>query len=129
MRYSYFALVLLAAGCSHWEQRRLDQPTPMRAADPVWIWSGGKVEKWQAVIITTDSVSGIPYGTPLVCDSCRRSIPRALVDSMKVAYQTEGGVKGVGGTVLVLTGALVAVLLLEFVGCATIGPAFGGCKQ
>ena len=129
MRYSHRALVLLAAGCGHWEQRRLDQPTPMEAAEPVWIWSGGKVEKWQAVIITTDSVSGIPYGTSLVCDSCRRTIPRAQVDSMKVAHRTRGVVQGVASESLILAGALVAVLLLEIVGCSTIGPAFGGCKQ
>lgn len=28
---------LLAAGCSYWGRRRVDQPTPINPHDPVWI--------------------------------------------------------------------------------------------
>ena len=115
MRYSHLAFVLLAAGCSqHWEPR-LDQPTPVKASDAVVIWSGGTVEKWHAVVITSDSVSGIPYGTSLECDSCRRSIPLGLVDSMKVSHKTTA--KNVAATSLVFAGILAAAIVAEGVVC------------
>jgi len=130
MRYSHLAFVLVAAGCGHWQPRPgidtpvghgyLNEMPPLKPSDPVWIWSGGKVEKWRAVVITPASVSGIPYGTSLKCDTCRRSIPRAQVDSMKLAA------KGVGRTSLEVAGALAAGLLLEIVVCSAIG-AKNGC--
>src|SRR5262245_18344457 len=123
--FSYMALILLATGCSHWEQRPLDEPTPIKPSVPVWIWRGADVEKWHAVVITPDSVSGIPdsvpvmlYGTSLNCDSCRRSIPRAQVDSMKVGYLT-GPPKGVK-TALRVTAAVAAILLVEVVLCSAL---------
>ena len=118
MRYTHLAFVLLAAGCGqHWEPR-LDQPTPVKASDAVLIWSSGTVEKWHAVVITSDSVSGIPYGTSLECDSCRRSIPLGLVDSMKVRHKTAA--KDVAVTSLVFTGIVAAGLLLEIVVASAI---------
>ncbi len=55
------ALVLLIAGCAgYWGKRPLDQPTPLNPRNPVWIWTRGGVEKWHEVVITPDSVSGIP---------------------------------------------------------------------
>lgn len=124
--FLYMALIVLAAGCSHWEQRPLDESTPMKPSIPVWIWRGGNVEKWHAVVITPDSVSGIPdsvsvilYGTSLNCDSCRRSIPRAQVDSMKVGYNT-GAPKAVK-TALRVTAAVAAALLVEVVVCSALG--------
>ena len=90
VRCSTFGFALLAAGCwpNYWGRRPLDQPTPVERHHPVWIWSGGEVKKWHAVVITQDSVSGIPYKMSLKCDSCRRSIPRSRVDSMKVGHRT-----------------------------------------
>lgn len=126
-RVSPAAFVLLATGCAHWEQRRLDQPTPIKADLPVWIWTGRTIEKWHAVVITQDAVSGIPYETSLKCDSCRRSIPRAQVDSMKLGYNTGGAketARVVAVTSLVLAGALAIGVILEAVLC----PAFGSPK-
>src|SRR5512135_1692237 len=87
---SSLAFVLLAAGCwsSYWGQRPLDQPIRVDPDDPVLIWRSSGVEKWHAVVITQDSVSGIPYEAPLKCALCRRSIPRVQVDSMKLYYRT-----------------------------------------
>src|SRR5690349_9074226 len=87
VRLALFALVILAAGCAYWGRRPLDEPTP-EPHHPVWIWSGGNVEKWHGVVVTHDSVTGIPYGTSLECCSCRRSIPRTEVDSMTLGYHT-----------------------------------------
>jgi len=88
----------------------------MKPSDPVLIWSNGTVEKWHGVVITPDSVLGIPYGMSLTCDNCRRSIPRAQVDSLK--YRTGGGV---GKTSLQVAGAVAAALLVELVVCEVIG--------
>ncbi len=88
VRCSLLASVLLAVGCTYWGRRRVDEPTPVKPHNPVWIWSGGRAEKWHGVTITQDSISGIPYGTSLECCSCRRSIPRTQVDSMNLGYRT-----------------------------------------
>ena len=79
-RCLFLALFLLGEGC--WTQsRRLDQTTPIRREDTVWIWSGGKAVRWHDVVIEPDSITGIPYNSPLGCD-CRRAIPRTEVDSI-----------------------------------------------
>ena len=115
---SRFAFLLLAVGCSggRWEPRRIDLPFPFEPSDVVWIWSAGKVEKWHAVVITPDSVSGIPYTMALECGRCRRSMPRAQVDSMKVGpYQRKGP------NALEVAGVVGAALLLEIVICSAVG--------
>jgi len=90
----------------------------VKASDAVLIWSSGTVEKWHAVVITSDSVSGIPYGTSLACDSCRRSISLGLVDSMKVRHKTTA--KGVAVTSLVFTGILAAAFVAEYAVCSLV---------
>ncbi len=114
---SRFAFLLLAVGCSggRWEPRRIDLPFPFEPSDVVWIWSAGKVEKWHAVVITPDSVSGIPYRMALQCDSCRRSMPRAQVDSMTLGHETRAP------NVLLLAGVVAAAIGLEMVICSAIG--------
>ena len=100
------AVVLLIAGCwgHYWGRRPVDQPTRINPGDPVWIWTKGGVEKWRAVVITQDSVSGIPFETSRKCVVCRRSIPRVQVDSMKHGYRTLAqNVTEVLGAVTVLT--------------------------
>ena len=88
LRCSYLVFVLLAAGCTtkYLAWRRLDQPTALKPDDLVWIWRRGVATKWHAVSITQDSVSGVPYELPLLCDSCRHTLPRSQVDSMQVGY-------------------------------------------
>ena len=116
VRCSLLASVLLAAGCSnYWGRRRVDQPTPVKPHQPVWIWSGGQVKKWHAVVITQDSVSGIPYSVPLKCYGCRRSMPRTQVDSMKLGYHT------LPETVTDIVGATTLLLLAEAGVCSLLG--------
>ena len=115
---SRFAFLLLAVGCSggQWAPRRIEPPFPLEPSDIVGIWSGGKVEKWHAVVITPDSVSGIPYRMALQCDSCRRSMPRAQVDSMKVGPYQRRGLNA-----LEVAGVVGAALVLEIVICSVVG--------
>ena len=95
---------LLAAGCFYWGRRRVQEPTPVKPQAPVWIWSGGNVMKWHAVLISQDSVSGIPYRMSLKCDSCRRNMPWAEVDSMKLGYHTVAELITFWGGLLILSG-------------------------
>jgi len=107
-----FVAVLLMTGCGYWGRRPIDQPTPLKSHDPVWIWSQDTVRKWHDVVITQDSVSGIPFGTSRDCYArCRRSIPRAQVDSMKQGYRT------VLQNVTTVTGVTILALFVEFGVC------------
>jgi hypothetical protein len=128
---SQLAFLLLAGDCSsgRWAPRRIELPYAQEPSDVVytldpsavvWVWNGGTVEKWHAVVIAPDSVSGIPYRISLECDSCRRSMPRAQVDSMKLGPNTRSP------KALEFAGALGAVILLEMLICAAIG-AKSGC--
>jgi hypothetical protein len=106
------ALVLLMTGCGYWGRRPIDQPTPLKPHDPVWIWSHDTVRKWHDVVITQDSVSGIPFGTSRDCYArCRRSIPRVQVDSMKQGYRT------LVQNVTTVTGVTILALFVEFEVC------------
>jgi hypothetical protein len=119
---SRVAFLLFAVGCSGgvWEPRRIELPFPIEPSDVIWIWGGGKFEKWHAVVITPDSVSGVPYKMAIQCDSCRRSMPRAQVDSMKIGRPTRAP------KAWEIAGILAAGLLLEFVICSVAG-AKSGC--
>jgi len=81
----------------------------------VWIWTKGGVEKWRAVVITQDSVSGIPFETSRKCVVCRRSIPRVQVDSMKHGYRTlaQTVTEVVGVPTLLLVGEFALSCLLR----------------
>ena len=95
--------------------RPLDSATPVNPQDIVWIWSGAEINKWDAVVITSDSVSGIPYEVPLPCDNCRRSLPRSQIDSMHVPHFTR---HFDSKPVLEGAGAIAAALLLELALCS-----------
>jgi hypothetical protein len=120
VRCSLLASVLLA-GCTYWGRRRVDEPTPVNPQNPVFIWSRRGVEKWHGVVITQDSVSGIPYETTLKCTRCRRSIPRVQVDSMKLYYHT------LPEYVVVTVGAVAVLTLAEAAVCTVVAPRDPQC--
>ena len=120
-RCTLVALVLLAVGCSpYWGRRPLDQPTPVKPDDAVLIWSHGAFNTWHGVVVTQDSVSGIPYEMSLTCDSCRISVPRSQVDSMELGYLRHH----IDSKVVLQGAGVIAVLLLaEVVVCTLISAA------
>ena len=123
---SCLVFALLAAGCSpaSVEWRPLDQPTHVKRSHVVAIWSHGAVKAWHAVVITQDSISGIPYDMSLTCDSCRRSLPRSLVDSVQLAYQ---GQYVDSKEVLEVAGATAVIILLDFLLEAAASTPHGCC--
>lgn len=58
------------------------------------------------MVMTRDSVSGIPYQMPVSCDSCRRSIPRTRVDSIRLVDKTPA--RNVAEFVGILAAAVIA---------------------
>ena len=91
LRIVAFTLAVLAVGCHSEWQPRLAEPASIKPSDEVMIWTSGRTEVWHAVVITSDSVSGIAYQTSVHCHRCRRSMPLALVDSMKVSHAATSG--------------------------------------
>jgi hypothetical protein len=71
------------------------------------------VLRLHAVRLTNDSLSGVPYVKRPDCDSCRVSLPRAAVDSLRTGNPTAGLWKTVGLT-------FVGLLAVVVVGCKTI---------
>jgi hypothetical protein len=98
-------IFLLAEGCAtYWGWRPLDQTKELKPYNEVRIWNCGTLQQWHGVVITQDSISGIPKQKPLTCDDCRRSIPLTQVDSLKVGYQTLPE--------YIIFGAIIAALVL-----------------
>jgi hypothetical protein len=80
----------------------------------VQIWQHGTAQRWHAVRITADTVSGIPFFRPITCDSCRVAVPRTAVDSIRFGNPVVGFWKSVG---LAWTGVLVVGMVYCWKGC------------
>jgi hypothetical protein len=104
MRHLIPVVLLVAAGCAspsgmHWMKEDI-HPVAVRGdrrLDRARIWSGDSVLHWRAVLITRDSISGIPDQVSLQCDSCRLTLPTSVVDSLRVGYPARGGDRGGAG--------------------------------
>jgi hypothetical protein len=100
-RWSWWLVLLLASGCAsapsapsvHWLREDVHPKTVQgdRRLDRAKIWSGDSVVQWRAVVVTRDSISGIPYNLPEPCDSCRRALAVSAVDSLDVGYPKNVG--------------------------------------
>lgn len=88
-------LVLILAGCSPgWH---LTDPTPgdtLPPRDQYLIHHGGVVDRWHAVQVSDDSVTGVPWLQPIDCDSCRVALPQTTVDSIRTGHPVAGFWKG-----------------------------------
>jgi hypothetical protein len=73
------------------------------------VWVGGQAQRWHGVVVGADSISGVAFLQHLGCDSCRRVIPLAVVDSVRVGRPVAGFWKTMG-LVVGLPAALLAVI-------------------
>jgi hypothetical protein len=89
-------------------------PGPLKARQQVQVWHRGRVEQWHAVVVTPDSLSGIPFNQPVSCDSCRIAYERAAVDSVRFGNPVAGFWKTAG---LVI----VSPILIIEIACAVSG--------
>ena len=101
-------LVLVLGGCgAGWH--RVDPGTaPIAQRQQAQVWHDDRFERWHAVLVGSDSVSGVPYFRAVGCDSCRVALPRDAVDSLRYGNPTAGFWKTVG-LVLGSTAFFVAV--------------------
>jgi hypothetical protein len=114
-RLGYVGLLVTAVGCgAGWHQA----PTPASGVFPprqqVQLWRDGKAVQLHAVVVTADSVTGIPYIRPLTCDSCRITLQRAAVDSIRLGNPVAGFWKTFG---LVLGIPLAVLTVVCWSGC------------
>jgi len=77
------------------------------------VWSGGEHQRWHAVVVGADSVSGVRFVEPATCDTCRRALPLAAVDSVRIGNP----VAGFWRSVLLVTGVAYALLTYAWCGC------------
>lgn len=77
-------LALLQMGCgAGWRTTPLATgPFPRR--QQAQVWTGGRLLQWHALVVASDSISGVPYTRPPACDSCRVAVPRGAVDSVRL---------------------------------------------
>ena len=113
-------LVLALAGCGAGWHRV--ETTPDATVDPrtqYLVYHAGAADRWHALRVTADSVSGVPWLAPVECDSCRVTLASVAVDSLKEGHPVAGLWKGYG---LVMFGPF---LLLSAICIVTGDPA--GC--
>jgi hypothetical protein len=85
----------LACGAG-WRRRPDLAPGPLSPRQQAQVWHQGRAERWHALIISPDSISGVPYLRPLDCDSCRLALPRTQVDSVRLGKPVAGFWKTAG---------------------------------
>jgi len=91
------ATALLATGCgAGWHQPGTAPTGALPPRQQVQVWQAGSAVRWHAVRVSSDSVSGIPFMKSIACDSCRTSVPRASVDSLRLGSPVGSFWKTVG---------------------------------
>ena len=78
------------------------------------VWQGARAVRLHGLIVTSDSISGVPYFQPPSCDSCRVSIPRTAVDSVRF-----GDPEGAAPASFIGV-ALVVLLVYAYVRCGLV---------
>ena len=80
-------MLVLTAACYPVQTREEIKPTRLGRDQQVKIWSGDTVSRWHAVVITADSITGVPYKMSTKCDTCRLRLPLYAVDSIRLRYR------------------------------------------
>ena len=80
-------LLVLTAACYPVQTREEIKPTRLGRDQQVKIWSGDSVSRWRAVVITPDSITGVPHKMSAKCDTCRLRLPLYAVDSIRLRYR------------------------------------------
>lgn len=92
---------------------RTDLVTPESPRQQLEVWQGGTSRQWHAVRVTDSTVSGISYVSPINCDSCRVTVARSAVDSIRLGNPVAGFWKTIV-VFVVIPGLIVAYLAQGF---------------
>jgi hypothetical protein len=108
-----------AAACgAGWQAVPTPWPSSFAARQQVQIWSGHSTARLHGVVVTQDSLSGIPWLQPFACDSCRVAFPRATVDSLRTGDPSGGFWASIGW---VLVGLVLASCEVGVQACPLAG--------
>jgi len=99
-------LVTQACGAG-WHRPAQLTPGPLRPRQQVLVWRHREVVRWHAVVLSQDSISGVPFTRPIGCDACRSVFPITEVDSIRLGNPVAGFWKSVG----LALGGLLAVCI------------------
>jgi hypothetical protein len=107
------AVVLLQTACgAGWHTTTLATGAlPQR--QQAQVWTDGRALQWHALVVATDSISGVPFARPPACDSCRVAVPRGTVDSVRLGNPAAGFWKSVGLGMGVSVAAALVICRLE----------------
>jgi hypothetical protein len=105
----------LVTGCSTWQTTAdLDQvPMPADSTATFDVWEKDGHRKLRALGIDADSIRGIPADRPLSCDSCRVSLPRTAVDSIRSTTTDPGETAIMGIVVVVLLFPVYFIMMMS----------------
>lgn len=110
-RFHSFRLLLALLACAAtggcgagWHLLEEPEPATLPARQQVQVWLDQRIVRLHRVVLTQDSVTGIPFLQPADCDSCRVGFARTQVDSVRLGEHQAGFL----GTVsLMLAGLLL----------------------
>ncbi|HEY6785563.1 MAG TPA: hypothetical protein VI159_11460 [Gemmatimonadales bacterium] len=92
---------------------RTDIVTPESPRQQVEVWQGKSSQQWHGVHVTDSTVSGISYVSPINCDSCRVTVARSAVDSIRLGNPVAGFWKTIV-VFVAIPGLIVAYLAQGF---------------
>jgi hypothetical protein len=105
----------LLAGCgAGWHRVATVSPGQWPPRQQVQVWSGTRSYQWHALVVTADSITGIPFHEPVDCADCRQGLPRSAADSVRAGRPVAGFWKSFG----LVIGGMVAILA---VCCRSLG--------
>jgi hypothetical protein len=90
VRWAPVALILAASGCEAiapqaWH--RIEPPSAVKhpyKETRAQVWIHGQLEVWRALVMSPESITGIPAELPADCDTCRRGIAWVDADSVRL---------------------------------------------
>ena len=107
---SAVVLLFLTSACgAGWRREELTPERRLAVRQQVQLWLGGESRVLHAVVIGSDSVSGIPFNQPPDCDSCRVVLPTSAVDSLRLGNQERGALRSIGFGYVALAAAAVVL--------------------
>ena len=87
MKRWYSVFLVIAAACYPVLPQQEVKPKRLGRYQQVKIWRADSVSRWYAVVITADSITGVPHKKSTGCDSCRVGFPLGAVDSIHPGYR------------------------------------------
>lgn len=86
-RVASLVAVSVVSGCAGWHRLVPPADTTLAPRQQVQVWQGSRSSVLHAIHLTPASLIGVPFHQPPTCDSCRVTVPRASIDSLRLGYR------------------------------------------